>query len=421
MEKKIITIIGGGASGLIAAISAAKVLKQKNLNNIEIIILERMDRVGKKLLATGNGKCNITNINAEIKYYHSENIEFVKQIFNKVNCKDVIKFFEDIGLMCRIEKDGKVYPYSNQASSVLDILRLEIQNLGIKTICNFEVDKVYTQNNDFVIVDKNGTEQFTSKLIVSTGGKAYSNLGSNGSGYKLFKALEHNLIDTFPSLVQIKSDSQFIKALDGIKVFGEASININNKVVKKEKGEILFTDYGLSGIAIMQLSRIVSEYFLKSSKNNIAVTLDIMPEYSEQAIISLIQKRVVNQGWKTLEDFLTGIINKRVAQMILKSANISPLSRLAETLTRQEIINIAKFIKGWTFQITGTMPFRNAQVTAGGVDTKYFNSSNLESRLVKNLYATGELLDVDGDCGGYNLQWAWATGIIAGKSAANSI
>lgn len=412
MEKIKIAIIGGGASGLVSAISFAKALKHRN--NVEIVVLERLDRVGKKILATGNGRCNLSNLNTNEKYYHSKNPKFVKDVLSQFNFKDTIAFFESIGLICRIEEDGRLYPYSNQASSVLDILRMEVQHLGIKEICDFEVNNIKKHKNKFIISSTNNQKYEASKIILSTGGNAQPNLGSNGSGYKLLKSLSHTITDISPSLVQIKSDSKIVKALNGIKVNAEAKIICNNKVIRKEKGELLFTEYGLSGILILQLSTIIKNF----KAQNIKISIDIMPEFEKNNVKEIIQNKISKENWKSLENFFVGILNKKVGQMILKSAGIYPLSRKANSLSSSEINKIVETIKDWQFNITGTMSWNNAQVTSGGVNTEEFDSSSLESKKIKNLYVTGELLDVDGDCGGFNLQWAWSTGFIAGKSAA---
>lgn len=411
MKKFKIAIIGGGASGLVAAISFVKALENKNA---EVSILERMDRVGKKILATGNGKCNLSNSNTNEKYYHSKNHKFIKDILNQFSYKDTIKFFESIGLICRLESDGRIYPYSNQASSVLDVLRMEIKHLSIKEICNFEVNNIKKYQNKFIISSTNNQKYEATKVILSTGGNTYSSLGSNGSGYKLLKSLGHTIVNIHPSLVQIKSDSKLVKALNGIRINAVAKLIKNQKVIRQEKGELQFTEYGLSGILILQLSTAIKD------TNNMKISIDVMPEFEKDKVEQIIRNKISNEGWKTLDNFFVGILNKRVGQMILKSSGIISLSKEANSLSENEIKDIVNTIKDWQFNVTGTMSWNNAQATSGGADTTEFYPT-LESKKVKDLYVTGELLDVDGDCGGFNLQWAWATGFIAGKEAANKL
>lgn len=416
MEKKKIVIVGGGAGGFMAAINAAMAGK----NNVEVIILEKMDRVGKKILATGNGRCNLTNINASPKYYHGKDIEFVKKVLEKYTVKDTIKFFEKLGVLCKTEDEGRVYPYGNQAAGVLDVLRLKAENLGIKEICDFEVESIKKQGDNFILVSKQGKKQLANKIIIATGGKASPNLGSDGSGYKLMASLGHTCTEVFPALVQIKSSSQYVKSLNGIKVSGTAKVVRGKKLLREEKGEILFTEYGLSGILIMQLSRIVGEHFINrnTKSEEISIVLDLMPDFDKERLFKIIQKRAKEQGWKPLESFFNGMFNKKIGQVVLKAAGVTPLSRLAETLNEKEIENIVNVVKKWSFTAIGVMNWSNAQVTAGGIKTSEFNSETMESRKVKGLYAVGEVLDVDGDCGGFNLQWAWSSGAIAGRSAA---
>jgi len=411
MKKFKIAIIGGGASGLVAAISFVKALENKN---VEVSILERMDRVGKKILATGNGRCNLSNSNTNEKYYHSKNHKFIKDILNQFSYKDTIKFFESIGLICRLESDGRIYPYSNQASSVLDVLRIEIKHLGIKEICNFEVSDIKKYQNKFIISSTNNQKYEAAKLILSTGGNTYSSLGSNGSGYKLLKALGHTIVAIHPSLVQVKSDSKLVKALNGIRINAVAKLIKNQKVIRQEKGELQFTEYGLSGILILQLSTMIK------NQTDMKISIDVMPEFEKNKVEQIIRNKISNEGWKTLDSFFVGILNKKVGQMILKSSGIISLSRKVNNLSENEIKAIINTIKDWQFNITGTMSWNNAQVTSGGADATEFYPT-LESKKVKDLYVTGELLDVDGDCGGFNLQWAWATGFIAGKEAAKKL
>lgn len=415
MIKPKVAIIGGGASGLMASIALAKNLTKADLNKTEIVILERMDRVGKKLLATGNGRCNLTNLNEGVTNYHSLNLKSLNKVLPSFTPKDTISFFESIGLLCRIESDGKVYPYSNQATSVLDVLRLELSYLNIKEICQFEVKTITKHNNEFIITDRSNNVVKASKVIVSTGGKSQQNLGSNGSGYELLKNLGHKVTPVFPSLVQLKTDNKLVKSLNGIKLNCEAAISVNNNKLRTEAGELLFTEYGFSGIMIFQLSRIFGEYNIKN--NNIFITIDTMPEFNKAKLINLIKSRIKSNEEKTLEELFIGILNKRVAQAILKSSNLIPLSRCVNSLTLNEIKNLVETMKRWQFRIVDSMSWNNSQVTAGGINLAEVDLNTFESRLVKNLYITGELLDVDGDCGGFNLQWAWASGFIAGKSA----
>lgn len=409
---KSIAIVGGGASGLAAAISAARILKSNDIHS-DIFILEKLDRVGKKILATGNGRCNFTNTNANISFYHSQDIDFVDSMLKQFSPYDTIKFFESMGILIRTENDGRVYPYSNQASTVLDILRIEMQRLHIKEICNFEVVNIKKYKNKFIIFDRGGSKKTADKVIVSTGGCAYPALGSNGDGYRILKKLGHNCTKVYPALVQLKVDSPFLKALNGIRVTATAELFIDCKSVKKERGELQFTSYGLSGILILQLSTVLARYVSK----NVQVAIDLLPDLKYEYVLNILNQRVKYNHLETVENFLVGIFNKRVCQMLLKSSGITNLSKSVSNLSVAEIKNIARNIKQWRFKVIGTMDWKNAQVTSGGIYTSEIDRFTLESKFIKNLYLTGELIDVDGDCGGFNLQWAWSTGFVAGKSA----
>lgn len=395
MSNKLnIAVIGGGASGLFAAISA------KN-ENTDVTIYEKEKRVGRKILATGNGRCNMTNTTASYNDYHSLDIKFIYPTIERFWVDKTLDFFENIGILWKEEDEGKVYPYSDTASAVLDVLRQRLEKIGVITECEFGVKKIKKQNNQFIIEDKNGKRKRADRVIIATGGMAGAQLGSDGSGYKLLESLGHKITKLYPSLVQIRTQTDTVKKLKGIKVNAKVSVGD-----KEKTGEVLFTDYGISGPPVFWLSS-----YIEGEKE---ITLDIMPEYSYTDISDMITKRVNTLGDIPLEDFFVGMLNKRVSQALLKHIGVEPLSRLASSLSRKEIQAISNIIKNFKLQIKGTSTWNNAQVTKGGADVSQFNADTMESKLVKGLYCCGEVLDVDGDCGGYNLQWAWSSGYIAG-------
>ena len=395
MSNKInIAVIGGGASGLFAAIVA------KNANT-EVTIYEKEKRVGRKILATGNGRCNMTNMTASAEDYHSEDISFINTAIAKFWVNDTLNLFENFGILWKEEEEGKVYPYSDNASAVLDILRQKLDSIGVITECECCIKSVRKQSDVFIIEDTSGDKRRADRVIIATGGKAGAHLGSDGSGYKLLEGFGHRITKLSPSLVQIKTDTDTVKKLKGIKVNAKVSIGSKSKT-----GEVLFTDYGVSGPPIFWLSSYID--------NAETIHLDIMPEYSYQEVLELVSKRSKSFGTVPLEDFFVGMLNKRVSQALLKHIGIEPLSRPASTLTRKEMQAISNMIKNFKLQIKGTSTWNNAQVTKGGASVMQFDSDTMESKLVKGLYACGEILDVDGDCGGYNLQWAWSSGYIAG-------
>ena len=394
-----IAVIGGGASGLIAAIAAAE-----DSDN-QITVYESGDRVGRKILATGNGRCNMTNINADVENYHGKNPKFILGAKNKFWVNETLEFFSDLGIEVNVEEDGKVYPYSNQASAVLDVLRFKIDELdNIKIINSFEVKSVSKTKECFNIVSYDGRKEKADKIIVATGGKAAPNLGSKGVGYEILKSFGHKITSLSPSLVQIKTETDVVKKLKGIKLDAEVTLGDNS-----EFGEVLFTEYGLSGPAVFSLSSRLGD--------NKVISLDIMSKYSYEQLYERILQRIALRPKITLENFFVGMFNKRVGQALVKSVGIEPLSRYALTLNEKEISRICSAIKKWDFKVTGTMSWNNAQVTKGGAVTGEFNPNTMESKLVNGLFASGEVLDIDGDCGGYNLQWAWSSGYLAGVNA----
>ena len=394
-----IAVIGGGASGLIAAIAAAE-----DSDN-QITVYESGDRVGRKILATGNGRCNMTNINADVENYHGKNPKFILGAKNKFWVNETLEFFSDLGIEVNVEEDGKVYPYSNQASAVLDVLRFKIDELdNIKIINSFEVKSVSKTKECFNIVSYDGRKEKADKIIVATGGKAAPNLGSKGVGYEILKSFGHKITGLSPSLVQIKTETDVVKKLKGIKLDAEVTLGDNS-----EFGEVLFTEYGLSGPAVFSLSSRLGD--------NKIISLDIMSKYSYEQLYERILQRIALRPKITLENFFVGMFNKRVGQALMKSVGIEPLSRYALTLNEKEISRICSAIKKWDFKVTGTMSWNNAQVTKGGAVTGEFNPNTMESKLVNGLFASGEVLDIDGDCGGYNLQWAWSSGYLAGVNA----
>lgn len=397
-----IAIIGGGASGYLAAITAARC-------NASVTIYERCERTLKKVLATGNGRCNMTNMSITKENYYSDDREFFTYAIDEFTLEDTLNFFSELGVVTKVE-DGKIYPYSLQASAISDVLRLEAERLGIKTVCNFEVSDIAKKGNGFVFFSYKGEKATADSIILATGGKASPNLGSNGSGYKLAEKFGHKITNLYPSLVQIKTDNTYTKSLQGLKVEANAMFYEEDNKKAEHFGEVLFTDYGLSGPPIFNLSR------LAATRKNGEIRLDIMPEFSGGEVYNMLCERMTPD--KNLENYFTGLLPKKLGQVLLKSCGISPLSRMSDTLSKKEISLIVKKIKGWSFPCFGTKSWNNAQVTAGGIKVSDVSSATMESKLVKNLYFAGEILDVDGDCGGYNLQWAWSSGYVAGKNAA---
>ncbi|HZK58019.1 MAG TPA: NAD(P)/FAD-dependent oxidoreductase [Clostridia bacterium] len=409
--KNKIAIIGGGASGMIAAITASR-------NGSEVTIYERMNRVGRKILATGNGRCNLTNINLKwnnLQCVHGSDAEFAGCVLKNFTVEETISFFEVLGIAPKVEEDGKVFPMSYQASSILDVLRYELEKLGVEVICDIEIVKIKKSRDEFIIIDNNSIEYTAERVIIATGGRSSPNLGSNGSGYKLARQLGHGIIKPFPALVQLKLKAPFLKAIKGVKFDGAVSINVDGDISGEEKGEILFTDYGVSGPPVLQLSRTAVKA-LENNKQPI-IKIDMFPDYDYKELLDLISLRFSYQYDRPLDFSFIGLINKRLIRAVLKESDIYDMNRICSEVSNREIEQITGLLKGWEFEIVGSRSWMHSQVTAGGVDSKDICPNTLESKIVPNVYFAGELLDVDGDCGGFNLQWAWSSGYVAGTHA----
>ena len=409
MIKKIydVFIIGGGASGLCTAVS----LKQMD-RSLSIAIAEQLPRVGKKLITTGNGRCNITNSEIDISRFHSETPDFVQSIIERYDNTYTESFFADLGIVITYDEVGRAYPYSLQASSVVDALRFAADLWGVETILETEVLN-FNKNKDLYEIETSKGTCMAKTVVLAAGLFSGGNkLGSSGKIYKLMASKGYKTVKTTPAIVQLKTAGDVAKSLKGMKVNATATLTINDKKIRTDFGEVLFCDYGLSGPPIMQISREVERVSGKKS-----IVLDLMPEYSFSAVTELLEHRTVVLRGRSLEDYLSGMLNKRVGQAVLKLAG-RKLSDSVDDLNASDLKKIASLIKGMTFEVLSTTGFENSQVTAGGISTDEFSEENLMSKRHSGLFAVGEILDVDGDCGGFNLQWAWSSSFCAAEGIA---
>jgi predicted Rossmann fold flavoprotein len=402
MKNTNIFVIGGGASGILAAIVAKR-------NGANVTVLERNPRIGKKILVTGNGRCNYTNsLTSTLDYNNHKFVEFGLANFSP---KNTMNFFQKLGIVPKIENEGKTYPLSEQASSIIDVFLYELKRLKIEVVNNAYVYKVINKNNHFQIFLEDGRNFETDKVIIATGGKALSSTGSDGSGYEIARKLGHKIVEPFPALVKLKLESPYLKHLQGIKMPAKVELIHNNNVIQKEEGDILFGNYGISGPTILQMSRKANELFLKGEKIYIKIIL----------ISSLTKREVFNRFNSSLDkpvDFsLVGMVNKRYISAILKEAKIEKQNTLVKDLSEKQLNKLVGLLFDWRFLVKGSKGFIDAQVTAGGVSTEEISNETMESKKVKGLFFTGEVMDIDGRCGGYNLQWAWSSGYLAGINA----
>lgn len=405
MRNKTI-IIGGGASGLTAAITAARC-------GADVTILEHMDRVGKKILSTGNGRCNITNLTMDAKCYRSGQKWFPMNVIKQFPVQDTLEFFEEIGILTK-SRNGYIYPNSDQAASVLDALRLECDRLGVYTVTGCQVRQAKKAGKGMFLVQTDQGEFRCHSLVLATGSKAAPVTGSDGSGYELAKSFGHTIIKPLPALVQLRCEGRHFKQLAGIRADVHLRVVSEGKCLAEEDGELQLTDYGISGIPTFQISRYVSVALASGKK--VSVLIDFLPGMTMEEMHGFMRKRVKNLSYRKCEDFLTGVLNKKLAAVLLKLSSIS----LEEAVSRVKWENwerLIQNIKQFEAKVTATNDYAQAQICCGGVDTRQIDSQSMESRLVPGLYLIGELVDVDGICGGYNLQWAWSSGFVAGTSA----
>ena len=402
MKNYELCIAGGCASGLAAAVNAA----QKH-PGIKIAVLEKLPRTGKKLLVTGNGRCNLTNINAKAKDYN--NPSFVQPCFEKYSPEAVISFFNGLGLLTYSDSAGRVYPRSNTASGVLDALRFACDKYGIDIYTETPVSSVQKKDGRFIIE----SEFVCDKFIIATGGKASSSQGSDGSGYTLAKAFGHSITPLYPSLVPVNTKPDEVRGLKGIRAAGVRLTFTSRDVTAVSEGELLFTENGISGICAMELASAAEEALKKRLPAEI--TVDFLPEMTHEELKKYLTETSVSKAGQPIDAFLTGILPKQIGIAVLKRAQIYLGGADTEEISDGMANAIAAEIKEFRLTVTGTRGFENAQVTKGGADTSQINPATLESKLVPGLYFCGEILDIDGLCGGYNLQWAFASGLLAGE------
>ena len=398
----VIGIIGGGASGMAAALAAAE------NKNLQVILMERQARVGRKLQATGNGRCNLSNLHAAQGGYHGENARFSDWAIKEFGPEAALDWFRGLGLFTVAEPSGRVYPYSDQANSVVDVLRFALEQPNITVKLGFEVEKVKKTASGFRVSTREESVE-CEKLIVACGGLAGTKLGGSMSGYKLLRAFGHSCTRLRPALVQLKTAWGGVAGLKGVRANSHAAIVHNGLVTAESTGELQFTEYGLSGPVIFEVSRDACQ-----GGGEWLCRLDFLPEIGAETLkAELLRRKSTNLP---ASELLTGILHNRLGRVLAQAAGISQ-NRVISELSESDLEQAVRAVKGFEVPLMEPMGMDCAQVTAGGITTGEFNEQTMESRLVPGLYACGEVLDIDGDCGGYNLQWAWSSGRLAGRSA----
>lgn len=420
-----VAVIGGGAAGLMASITAARC-------GARTILIEHMDRVGKKILSTGNGKCNYTNAMQGVSCYRGENPAFVLPVFAQFGSEDTVQFFKELGVYPKV-RNGYYYPASEQASSVLDVLRMECayRKVAVYTSCNLSSIKKSAYGYE---IHTNQGAFSTKSLIFAPGLLAAPKTGSDGSAFPHIEKLGHHFIDIVPALVQLQGKQAFFKSLAGIRAEMIIDLYIENvhfqpqnspstmtfsagyERVCRERGELQLTEFGISGIPVFQVSRFATRA-LKENKR-VYASIDFMPDLTEEELLVMLTERFYSYAHgKDTSEALIGLFNKKLIDVLLKESGIG-LHLPAEQVKKSALQNLVRVIKYFRVDVIGSKGMDSAQVCAGGVDTREVDGDTLESKLAKGVYFAGEVLDVDGTCGGYNLQWAWSSGYVAGLHAA---
>ena len=403
-----VAVIGGGAAGMMAAITAAR-------EGVKVTILEHKDRIGKKILSTGNGRCNFTNTFQTPACYRSDNRDFAWNIIQKFNVEKTISFFKELGIYPK-DRNGYLYPYSDQAAAILEVLQIEVAKLDICVMTEINVLGIQPVKRGIRITTDKKTITADS-VILACGSKAAPVTGSDGSGYQLAQLLGHRIVPVLPALVQLRCAEKFYKSISGVRVQGTVEIYADDIFLASDTGEIQLTNYGISGIPVFQVSRYAAKALYQ--KQSVKAVLNFMPDMNKDEFLSFLQERITLCPHKTLDEFFTGIFPKKLCELWIRLSRLPKEMRVSD-LSGEQLEKLVLLIQHLRTHITETNAFEQAQICCGGVDTTEINPDTLESNYVPGIYFAGELLDVDGICGGYNLQWAWSSGFVAGKEAAGN-
>lgn len=400
-----VAIIGAGPAGIMAAISAAK-------KGVSVLLLEKNAVIGRKILATGNGRCNITNRNVSADNFYGGDKKFIAKVLASFDQNQTKQFFESLGLFLKEEDRGRMFPRTNQAKSVVEILEHELNKLKVKVEVNAEVKSI--DNSDCWSMELSDGREFKSRsLIVTTGGKAAHQFGSSGDGIFWARKLGHNIENIYAALVPVEVEEDDVQSIQGIKVEAKAGFSRNGELLSEKSGDLIFTHYGLSGPAIMSQSRHAAPFL----DSGIEVRIDLVTDKEKQELDKLLQNIFENNGAKTVKNALTGLIPMNLIPVIVERSSLDPEIKCAN-ISKIQRAQIVHHLKNFTFKVTKLRPLKEAQVSRGGVDVGEIQD-NLESKIIQDLYFAGEVLDVDGDSGGFNLQWAWSSGHLAGISASH--
>ena len=405
-----IGIVGAGASGLAAAIAAARA-------GAQVTVIEHMDKAGKKILSTGNGRCNLTNRRMEAECFRCGQKDFPMKVIERFGLEETLCFFEGLGILIK-DRNGYLYPYSDQASSVRDVLLQEAERRRVQIHLSCHIERIEERPCGGFVLHTDQGRLSEDALILAAGSKAAPSTGSDGSGYELARQLGHSIIKPLPALVQLRCQGNMYRQMAGVRTEAGVRLLVDGELAAEDRGELQLVDYGLSGIPIFQVSRFAARAL--DQRRRVTVRVDFMPAWEEREAFGLLKKRASLLGYKPVSDFFTGMLNPKLAQVLIKCSGVNPSLKAGE-LTGKQLGRILGQLKSYEAIVMSVNPFANAQVCCGGVDTRRVDPRTMQSRIKRGLYFAGEILDVDGICGGYNLQFAWSSGVTAGWSAARAL
>lgn len=397
-------VIGAGPAGMMAAITASE-------NGKSVLLVEKNETIGRKILATGNGRCNLTNRYITVSRYHGGDSKFIENILKRFDQHETMNFFENLGVALKEEDKGRIFPRTNQAATIVDALKHQLLENGVEIQTDTTIKSI-EKGEFFTLTTEKGSTFLAKKLLIATGGKASYQFGSSGDGLFWAKNLGHTITPIHAALVPIEVTEKWVTDLQGIKLSAKVASVSDGQIIKETTGDVLFTHFGLSGPAIMSHSREISPLL---EQKQVKLTIDLYPEMSGNELDKKVEEIFKNNPKKNLKNTLAGLFPAGLVPIIFKLSGVDENKNAAEA-SRQDREKIVNQIKNLCFTVSKIRPLKEAQVTRGGVATNEINSDTLESKIVKNLYFAGEIIDVDADSGGFNLQWAWSSGFVAGES-----
>lgn len=406
MRTPTLAIIGGGASGMAAAIAASG-------QGVAVVLCEAQARLGRKLLATGNGRCNLSHQGFTDANYHGTHPHFVHEALARYDEADTLAFFEKLGLVLTTDERQRYYPATLQAAAVLDVLRLAIEEAGVRVFTETRIERIQQAKNGHFILRHKGGSIHADAVIVAAGGEASPKLGGTRDGYQLLESLGHRLIETAPGIVQLEADVRSLKAAGGLKREMGLTLLADGEPIASDAGEVLITSYGISGPPVLQCAGHAVRALARGAR--VEARLNLFPAETADTLEAQLIARHAALPQRSAAAFFVGLLPRLFAQCALKACGIAPEA----ALRRADLKALAARLSAWPLTVKGTRGLAEAQVTLGGIDTADLDSASLQSWIVPGLFACGEVLDIDGDCGGYNLQWAWSSGRLAAASAVN--